>query len=121
MPFNDIDKQREWQREYQRRRRSTRLEQGRILRKKVIDLFGGKCVYCGCDIFEVLEINHKNGGGNAERRKSGSWQGGNGYLREFLNGTRNKDDYELTCRICNAWHYLVKIKGIPDRWKITFI
>jgi hypothetical protein len=61
-----------------------------------------RCVYCGCDDNRLLEINHKNGGGNKElaRGKVHLFLGG------ILKGTRTTDDLELTCKPCNALAYL---------------
>lgn len=119
MPYKDKVKRNEYAKEHMRKRRESRKIQSRELRKKVLDILGGKCVYCGCDNINALEINHKNGGGNKEW-KEGTRRGGNAYLREFLDGTRNIEDYETTCRVCNAWHYLVKIKGLENKWKIMY-
>jgi hypothetical protein len=116
---SDPEKMKIYKRNWARTRRESRKQQTRELRNKVLNYLGGKCVYCGCNIPEVLEINHKNGGGNKER-VNGIYQNNNQHLKSILDGKR-KNDFELTCKICNSWHYLVKIKGIPNRWVITFI
>ncbi len=79
------------------------------LRNQVLELLGNKCVYCGCTIKKALEINHKYGGGRQEfKRRNGS-----AFYLDILKGRRSIDDLELTCRVCNAVHYL-KLKGIGD-------
>jgi hypothetical protein len=91
--------------------RENRRERGRrytvLLRKRVFFRISGgicpRCVRCGCDDPRLLEINHKNGGGNKEMqhgRKSHRF-----YL-DIANGTRQVDDLELLCKPCNAIHAL---------------
>ena len=36
------------------------------LRKKVFELYGGKCCECECDVFAILELNHLRGKGNKD-------------------------------------------------------
>lgn len=79
----------------------------RLLRSGVLALLGGKCVYCGCDVREALEINHIYGGGGKEYKNTEYTQ----FYRNIIKGKRSTDDLELTCKVCNARHYLV-IKGI---------
>lgn len=57
------------------------------------------CVRCGCDRPELLEINHKNGGGRKDL--VGKW-----FYRAIVKLERKTDDLELLCRPCNAIHYL---------------
>jgi len=102
---------REQMNEYHRKyRHSKNLE----IRTKVIQFFGGKCIYCGCDNPGALEINHKNGGGGKENRNP-AFDYRRRY-REILNGKR--EDLELVCRVCNANHYLCSkgITGITVIW-----
>lgn len=71
------------------------------------------CVRCGCDRPELLEINHKNGGGRKDL--VGKW-----FHRALVRLERNTDDLELLCRPCNAIHYLeMKYGPLPLRvvWK----
>lgn len=97
MPYSDENKQREWQKEWKRKKRLETIEK-----------LGGHCIYCGCDIVEALEINHKSGGGRQSRKH---------HVRPH---TENIDELELTCIVCNAWHKAVKLLGIPDNWKIIW-
>jgi hypothetical protein len=97
-----------------RRRRSVRhlLK----VRLKVLEILGGaKCVYCGCDVYEALEINHKNGGGCAEAKTRTTY-----IVNDILLGKRNKEDFEVVCRVCNAWHYISKRIGL-NNWVISWI
>lgn len=78
-----------------------------------------KCVYCGCDNIEALEINHKEGGGHKERVKDKLHHGG----LEFYNLLRqNKYDIsklELTCIVCNARHRAIMKLG-KNFWVVTY-
>lgn len=64
-----------------RRNQLTRYER---LRKRVLDMFGGECVHCGCTHSRVLELHHRNGGETgkpkpSEAARSGTispWAGG---------------------------------------------
>lgn len=91
-------------------------------REKVVKLLGGKCVYCGCDILEALEINHKNGGGIKELKGKYNYRGKDLMLcREIISGRREIDDLELSCRVCNSVHYLEKLKKLGTHWKVSFL
>lgn len=73
-----------------------------------------RCIHCGCDIIDILEINHKNGGGSKE------YHSGNGSLMiRIINGNRTVDDLELRCKVCNALHDVEYRKGIHG-FKITW-
>ncbi len=84
-------------------------------RKEVLDSMGGKYVYCGCDLFEALQINHKYGGGSQDPAGRGA-----NLVRVIRLGRRKTDDLEVACYVCNAWHKLVKLDGLPDGWTITW-
>lgn len=120
MPYKDPEKNREYQRNWQRKRRNKQKEYDRRVRIRVLEKLGGKCVYCGCDNFNALEINHINGCGRREKRER--WKSGSkAYYLAILNGSRKTDDLELTCRVCNAYHYLTEIKGINGDWLIQWL
>ena len=80
----------------------------RVLRREAIHKLGDKCVYCGCDNQEALEINHINGGGKQFAKRSGI--SGCKALRMIRDGVYPVP-VELACRVCNAVHYL-GLKGI---------
>ena len=69
------------------------------------------CVRCGCDDERFLEINHKNGGGNKERKET--MQTG-GLKFSIINGNRSVEDLEILCKPCNAIHALeLKYGSVP--------
>lgn len=99
-----IEKLKAWSKEH-------RLESGqrsRLLRRrrlcfKISGSNEPRCVRCGCDDMRLLEINHKNGGGNTEMQKG---KNSNQFYAAILKGERPVDDLELLCKPCNAIHYL---------------
>lgn len=66
-----------------------------------------RCLKCGCNREELLEINHKNGGGGKELRGAG-----NKFYRDIAKLRRDVDDLELLCRVCNSLHYLELKHGV---------
>ena len=64
-----------------------------------------KCVNCGCEDKRLLEINHKDGGGIQELGK-GNERRHMKFYQDIITGKRQTDDLEITCRVCNALHYL---------------
>lgn len=99
------------------RRKRSSGEQERIYRRRAALLVGRgelMCVKCGCDRPELLEINHKDGGGGKEHRAAG-----NKFYRQIANMMRAVDDLELLCRPCNAVHYLETKHG-PLPFKIVW-
>jgi hypothetical protein len=70
------------------------------------------CVRCGCDRPELLEINHKNGGGRKDL--VGKW-----FYRAIVKLERDTGDLELLCRPCNAIHYL-ELKHGPLPFRMTW-
>lgn len=98
-------KNKEKMKEYQKKYRLTdnyKKSQNKCRRKKrdeVIELLGGKCVYCGIIDFRVLQVDHINGGGSAER-KSGAYRAGHSY--HVINSIKNDEKkYQLLCANCN--------------------
>jgi len=74
-----------------------------------------ECKYCGCDVYKALELNHKNGGGSKDKRKHASFT----IINQIANGTRDINDYEVACRVCNAEQYSEKKWGL--QWEVKFI
>lgn len=77
------------------------------LRRKVFAIVSKsthpKCENCGCDDIRLLEVNHKNGGGNEE------WKSGRNSMTIYRNIVmlrRTVEDLNILCRVCNAKHYL---------------
>jgi len=76
----------------------------RLFREKVLTVVGrGKlvCNRCGCDKFELLEINHVNCGGLAEVSRKNQR-----FYKSILDGHRSIDDLEILCKLCNILHYI---------------
>ena len=102
---------RKYARESMRKYRETHPEKTKAARKRAYDsrrrraleIVSGeaKCVRCGCDMLDVLEVNHINGNGSKEARESTA----NLYDR-ILKGERATDDLEVLCRVCNALDYV---------------
>lgn len=69
-------------------------------RIRVILKLGGKCVCCPQIDVRVLQINHKNGGGN--REQISRWTNKNSLIISILDGTRQVDDLEIRCANCNV-------------------
>jgi len=124
MPYKDNEKMKEYQHQWYLKNKEEKLRKSKEYRKKirknVFLMLGGKCVYCGCDNMDALEVNHKNGGGYQEQKRLRKKGSTSTFYLHILKGRRRTDDLELTCSICNQWHRLVKLKGIPDKWIITY-
>lgn len=60
-----------------------------------------KCNRCGCDKFDLLEINHINGGGLKEVGRRNQI-----FISKILSGERQIDDLEILCKMCNILHYI---------------
>jgi hypothetical protein len=81
----------------------------RRLRAKVFETLGGaQCSNCGCDVFEILEVNHINGGGCQELKTKQTRQ----LYRDIIHERVEQNDYNVLCRVCNALHYVETILGI---------
>ncbi|HEV7377467.1 MAG TPA: hypothetical protein VGN95_22310 [Pyrinomonadaceae bacterium] len=92
-------------------------EQHHQVREKAIERFGGKlCVNCGCDEFNLLEINHINGGGRVAAKVRQSRQ----LYRDIVSNRVELRDYNVLCRVCNALHYVQDILGVKGH-KVTWI
>jgi hypothetical protein len=79
----------------------------------------GKCINCGCDLVEILEINHKNGGGNKEMDLKYFGNTIN-FLKDIISGNRKTDDLEIRCKVCNTLHYVdtvLKIQGFKVKYE----
>lgn len=116
MPYKDKNKNRLYQKDWARRNRESQKKYIHKIKLEAIKKLGGKCVYCGYDNIDALEMNHINGGGAKEQRKRGSYT--KSLYLDIVAGRRT--DIELTCRVCNAVHYLVQLKGLENRWKVTY-
>lgn len=105
---NNIEKKKEYSKKWLENNRESHKEYckkyGEKTRMTVLNIISGgepHCVRCGCDDVRLLEINHKEGGGNQEYNN-----GIRLFYRNIRDGKRKTDDLELLCKICNAHHAL---------------
>ena len=91
----------------------------RRLRAKVFEVLGGEqCSNCGCNVFEILEINHINGGGRRELKTKQTRQ----LYRDIIHERVKQDNYNVLCRVRNALHYVETVLGIVGfqiRWGVV--
>lgn len=119
--YKDQERRRMKQKEYMRAYRNKLKEQGikrkwnskdyhKNIRLKAIDVLGGpKCINCGCDNLDILEINHIHGGGNLDAaRRSNQLQ----FYRQVIKTSNPTSLYDVRCRPCNILHYIQDILGI---------
>jgi hypothetical protein len=69
-----------------------------VLRKSVLDLYGGCCQCCGINYYEFLAIDHVLENGAEERRKITPER----FLSKLLSIGRIQPDYRLLCHNCNS-------------------
>jgi predicted RNA-binding Zn-ribbon protein involved in translation (DUF1610 family) len=98
-------------------------ERGKLMRERVrkvvlnvVSNNNPVCENCGCDDVRLLEVNHKNGGGNKELKFG---KNTNAFAWDIYMGRRKTDDLNLLCRVCNALHYL-ELKYGKTRHIITY-
>jgi hypothetical protein len=70
----------------------------RKLKARVMLMYDGKCAYCGQDDLGQLCIDHRDGGGEADRKLYGS---GAAFYRRLLKEPK-RDDLCVACAGCNA-------------------
>ncbi len=68
------------------------------IRAEMISVYGGKCSRCGIDNPVVLDIDHKDNNGCADRKK-GMW--GWRLYRWLKKNNYPTDNFQLLCRNCN--------------------
>lgn len=79
------------------------------IRRRALEFLGEvKCSNCGCDIIEILEINHVKGGGVQEHKL----KGGIKVWRDIYLGRVPRENYNILCRVCNALEYVERKFGI---------
>ena len=98
------EKAAEYTRRYREKNPDKRGEDYRVLKTKVIDAYGGKCVCCGVDQWQFLTIDHTADDGADHREMLGDRRSASGsttyrWLRE--QGFPQKG-FQLLCHNCNA-------------------
>jgi hypothetical protein len=103
--YNPEEERRKWREQHQQ------------VRERAIERLGGKlCANCGCDEFNLLEINHINGGGRVAAKVRQSRQ----LYRDIVSSRVELRDYNVLCRVCNALHYVQDILGVKGH-KVTWV
>lgn len=67
----------------------------KIRRGEAIDALGGKCLRCGIDNYDVLQVDHVNGDGRVDRKARSDYA----ILRSIATGAT--DGYQLLCANCH--------------------
>jgi hypothetical protein len=76
------------------------------------------CSNCGCEDIRMLQINHKNGGGGAEKRAN-NWKPLHFYLA-IISGERPAEDLNVLCGVCNIKHYY-EMKYGPLLFEVRYL
>ncbi len=105
-----VFKQRVYHKKYYMKNRVSKIvasrEYSRLIRKTLVEGYGGKCECCGDDHMEFMAIDHMHGGGRAEVKKLG---GARQFYRYLIKNGFPKDKYRLLCHNCNqsrgSWGY----------------
>lgn len=72
----------------------------RLLKRQVIQAYGGVCACCGNDVFEFLTIEHTLGGGNAHKKELKRF--GNEFYRWLVQNNFPQDlGLAVLCMNCN--------------------
>ena len=66
---------------------------------QIFRILGGTCACCGETRAEFLSVDHKNGGGQKQRKQYLNHRGG--YWRDILKDPRLKEKYQILCMNCN--------------------
>lgn len=104
VPFKDIEKRREWDKNYKRLymreyMKNYGKKRRRLAKEEIYRLLGSKCAHCGFADPRAFQIDHVNGGGTKEKRK---YQRAYTYYMHILNEIKSgSKDYQLLCANCN--------------------
>ncbi len=125
-PGESLEAFRERQAKYVQKWRQANPEKERLARKRAYDnrkrkgfdrVGGAICRNCGCTELHALEFNHKNGNGCKDHRESG----GRAMVDRVLTDSRNTDDLEVLCRICNALDHIErKLPHVQGKFKVIW-
>lgn len=89
---------------FSRKNLDTHAKRRRILRKEVIDKYGGSCVCCGEKETLFLTIDHRNGDGSLERAGLLTATGSRPSSTSFyllLRRSEKREDLQVLCFNCN--------------------
>lgn len=81
--------------------RSYAARRHKRIRMLLLRYMGGKCVHCGKEDYNVLQIDHVHGNGNADRAKYGGSSSNQFLLAVFASCRRGEGKYQLLCANCN--------------------
>lgn len=101
----NIEKVREIHQRHYLKRKEKAIETSKKVyqtyKEKIFDILKRECVQCGFNDVRALQIDHKNGGGNFERKYLASR--GSNYLRFVLEDITDNNDknYQILCANCN--------------------
>ena len=85
---------------YKRNGREKVQARNAVYRKKVVAAYGGACACCGETLWQFLEVDHIQGGGNKHRRELGI-KGGYAFYLWLQRRGFPKDQFRLLCSNCN--------------------
>ena len=92
-------------------------------RKLLQDLLGGRCVRCGIDDYDVLQIDHTSGGGLSERQTHPN--GGPAWWNQYYlkHPELAKKNLQVLCANCNIKkrienHELKHYRDVPITWTV---
>lgn len=77
-----------------------------LYRKKLLDIYGGKCAHCGFSDYRALQIDHIGNNGWEERKTLN-----HDHLMYKLLESQDKKNYQLLCANCNWIKHYNNTKG----------
>ena len=89
---------REWKRQNREKDRASKNKRNRRLRRELLEAYGHACECCGEGRFEFLALDHRHGGGEAERRRFCNRER---FYKHIRDAGFPKDKYRLLCHNCN--------------------
>ena len=75
-------------------------EEYQKMRRKILEFYSAippKCSKCGCDIYEVLELDHINNDGAKERK----WRKNSTSFYYWIKKNNFPDKYQVLCKNCS--------------------
>ena len=83
------------------RMREANLRSYHKMKNEAVDRLGAVCSNCDHNDRRVLQIDHVNGGGGAERKRQGAATTLR-RIRDFLRENPDQSEYQLLCANCHA-------------------